>query len=131
MAEFSFVLPLRADQDESESESASFPLPAAQAMELCARYQSAQELHALRPGDLCVEKDGLGSMRQENRGRCILIVWRLLDLSNWMDQKLVERFLSYNLAGTDRLDCVVASVDGGVLTVYPHQLALLRKWEEA
>jgi hypothetical protein len=127
MPEFSFILPT---STEDEPKINLLPLPAAQAMELRARWQSAQESISLRPGDLCVEKDGLGSGGEGTRDRRLYIIWCLLDPNDWLDRELVSRFLAHDLAGVDRLDCIVAKLDGPVVTVYPHQLALLRKWEE-
>jgi len=109
---------------------ASVPVPAAQAMELRSRWEAARQTSDLKPGDLCVDKPGLGSLRKEYRGSVIYIVWRMLDPDDWLDREIVLRHVGRGTAGIDRPDCLIGDVsDGdGVVAIRPHQLSQLERW---
>lgn len=119
------------DRDQSEPEPI-FPVLEAQAMELSLRWQEAHKPSDLKPGDLCREKRGLGSTRPPYRTKRLLIVWRLLNLDNWIDQQHIEGLLKQSSAGTDRPDCLVGILtdDGSAVGIVPHQLSQLQRWRQ-
>lgn len=118
--------------EDAEEPAPKMPLPEAQAMELRLRWESWCQPSDLVPGDLVVEKRGLGSTKPQHRRERIMIVWRVLDAENWQDQAMIERHFEHNLAGSDRFDCIVGELqeNGAVVSLRPHELRQLERWVE-
>lgn len=108
------------------------PLVEAQILELQRRYTDYVSSSAdLVPGDLVVERDGMGVLTNEARKDVVLILWRTLDEHDWQDRELIKDWIAEH--EVNRLDCILAYVDadGGGLTFMLHELARLRKRDES
>lgn len=123
-----FAIPMGALSSDDD-ETPSRPLMEAQRMELLSRWQSYNEPQNLKPGDLVVEKDGLGRKKPSSRGTILMMVWRMLDPHSPYDAALIEQWLAEY--PSNRLDCLVAWLtDDAVAVIFePHELAQLRRWE--
>lgn len=106
------------------------PLMEAQRMELLARWEAYNTHSPLQPGDFVAEKDGLGRLRLAARSDCLLMLWRLLDHSDWLDRQLIKYWIE-NGSNYDKIDCIVVMLtdDAVALAFLPHELAQLRKVE--
>ncbi len=90
--------------------SSARPDMRAQRLELLGRFERYGEPHEFAPGQLVVEKDGLGIINQSNGGRA-LIFWRHLEPSDAVDASIIE---AANLGRfQSRIDCLVATAETG------------------
>lgn len=123
---FSMEIPLNRD---AEPEPA-LPLKSAQAMELRDRWERWNVPSDLKPGDLVMERPGLGSRKPHFRKNELLILWRMLDPTNPVDQMHIEQAIQRGNSGTDRQDCMVGSLEehGICVNIYPNELRHLERW---
>lgn len=100
----------------------------AQLMELHARVESMCADHDLKPGDIVVEKEGLGMFQDHCRQNMPMMIVRRLDMSRDYDRQLAMRQAFEDKL--DVLDCVVAWVDddGSRLLFQCHCMGMLRKF---
>lgn len=126
---------IRSVEDQAEEEDRTItPMLCAQAEELKSRWTAAQQVDNLPPGTLVLEKPGLGCLVKKVRRTQLLIVWRMLDLADPIDQALIMRAINSGLSNTDRPDCLVGEINyqGGapeVVSIYAHHLSQLRRWD--
>lgn len=101
-------------------------MPMAQAMELKSRWERAQVHHDLRPGMLCVEKQGIGVFPDVP----VLILWRLLDSADWFDRQIMKDYIGKEYMS--RIDCIIGRLDEEAVRLYfiPHALELLEPYTE-
>ena len=124
---FAFAMPMMGRKPEMKPR----PLMEAQAMELRRRVAMRAEPSDLKPGDLCVEKDGLQSVVMEMREGTLFILVRMLDFTTERDRILYRSMVQgHNLADPD-IDCILAGIDNdGDLLLMLHKLSNLRRWPE-
>lgn len=121
-------------KSNERGKGATVPLLTAQADDLRARWESAQQPTDLKEGDLVMEKRGLGCQIGETRKNVLLIVWRMLDFKDFRDVALVHSWTKRGLTNTDRLDCMVGEISYGsgnpdLTGISPHQLSQLERWD--
>lgn len=119
----------RAAEAESVDDVPSFPVMEAQAMELRGRWESAQTQARLVPGDLCMEKHGIGARKAAYNKAQLAIFWRLLDFDNAADQMHLKRHMKR--AGiADRPDCLIGVLSEGdqSLMLIVSQVSHLVRW---
>ena len=119
---------LRALQEGFEGDSRpTRPHVDAQRMELTERFANYQQRQHLVPGTFVEEKHGLGYLVADSRPRCILMLWRMLDLTSFTDQDLVRQWRKQH--HIDMPDCVIAMVqdDGSDIITMLHELRRLKR----
>lgn len=101
--------------------------PRAQAMELVDRYKRAHVKYELKPGDLCVEKTGMGIFDDSP----VLIFWRVLDPAVWCDRKIMKDFIKKEWC--NGVNCLIGRLDDDANRVYfvPHMIEFLEPYVEA
>lgn len=105
------------------------PLIEAQVMELQQRWIAYNSHYTLKPGDLVVDKHGLGSLKPKLRDTYVFILWRMLDLSSYVDQQLVDLWVHAGVIANN-YDCVVAAIgEDGEIEFSLRELAALQPWE--
>ena len=101
-------------------------VPEAQAMELLDRWRRGTEVSTLVPGDLAVEKAGIGYLPKDS----LVIIWRLLDMNHAQDKAIIQDW--HRTRVSERVDCMIGAITtdppGRTIVFQPHTLAHLEKW---
>ncbi len=107
--------------------STSRPDMLAQRMELERRWDLYREPQDLQPGDLVLEKEGLGMLDPKLRQVTMLLVWRLLDPADPLDQAVATDFAKRFYGSA--FDCIVGWLndDATSMLFLPHERARLQK----
>lgn len=114
-----------------DKETSARPLMEAQAMELRRRFALREEPSDLKPGDLCVEKEGLERTGPHMRGATMFVLIRFLDLETRRDRMLMEATLESSTPGEPDADCMVGYLDSdGDFCGRLYKASLLRRWQE-
>jgi hypothetical protein len=109
------------------------PVLEAQAMELQLRFAAYMKDHHLTsrvgPGNLVVEKHGLGFLDLAQKERVVWMFWRWLDPSNPVDLIIIGDAVKSQFV-TD-VNCIVGAVsdDNGSVVYRPHDAAQLEVYK--
>jgi len=114
-------------EDMQEKVNVVRPHVDAQRMELITRFEGYCVDEKLAPGMFVEEKHGVGYLVAESRPKCVLMLWRMLDLTTFGDRDLVRAWRRQS--NIDLPDCVVAMVrdDGGDIITLLHETRRLKR----
>lgn len=101
--------------------------PLAQMEALQQRWDASREPSMLKPGDLCLEKDGFKSYREAVNGPLVYMVWCPFDQFNYLHIQFAEDF-QQQFGPMPHVDVIVAYMDSEShqITYRPHRLSHLR-----
>lgn len=103
------------------------PTALAQRMELRSRWEAFNRRDDLKPGDLVMEKPGMGFLKPEHTSTHVFMLWRLLDMGDPIDRMICRDWVENHVV--DTLDCLVVHISDGGHSLYwqPHSLAQLMR----